>query len=201
MGGKRDMEGKTRPRGDRTRPVLIGHWPSLDEDKGVLVKGSPNPGESCGEPVDESTRPPPAGLTSPGGQGSLSGEMMTAQRAGEWVAIPSASSSRFSPTTAFGCGGWSPSLEDWTPASKALTHLQGSRVNTGTTCPKRETPSPVCHSPQPQRRQFANATGSGFRSPGFRAESQRITLPQRRSCPRDRDVWGYFYSNGPIVLC
>lgn len=95
-------------------------------------------------------------------------------------------------TTASWCGGWSLSLEDWTPASKALTHLQGSRVNTGTTYPNREKLSPVCHSPQPQRRQFANATGSAFRSPGLKAESQRITLSQRWPCPWIGMFWAIF---------
>lgn len=33
------------------------------------------------------------------------------------------------------------SLEDWTPASKALTHVQGSRVDTETAYPNRGKPS------------------------------------------------------------
>lgn len=54
------MEGRMRPRGDRSWLVLICHWPPLDEDKesrGCGVEGSLNPRESCGGSVDESTRP------------------------------------------------------------------------------------------------------------------------------------------------
>ena len=51
------------------------------------------------------------------------------------------------------------SSKDWTPASKALTHLQGSRVNTEAAHPKRET---LASPSRTQPHQSRSATNSAY---------------------------------------